>query len=164
MMLDGAWVKGESGPRLAIIWGVADATVEGYAAEASRTIQRNVDPDAVREQLGAGLNKVFRVAVKRGDARGAADVAKVYAPIAGVTDGDGAKVQLTFIQNTSTQIGQTIEDWLQQDWAARLRARLADRLQISGEPLDLVVAEAVATLTEGRALLDARILALRAGS
>ncbi len=64
LMVHLEWVTGVTGPELAKLWGVHPGTVEHDACEASRAVQRLVDPVAVqasvmaalREALGLGLD------------------------------------------------------------------------------------------------------------
>lgn len=58
MMRRGEWRRGESAGPLADEWGLAIATVEGIAAEASRVVAREVtDPERVKVDVSTVLMK-----------------------------------------------------------------------------------------------------------
>lgn len=54
LMRDGAWVRGATAPVLAERWGLAVATVEGYAAEAWRAVCDEADDAAEARPTIAG--------------------------------------------------------------------------------------------------------------
>lgn len=56
MMRDDEWIRGKSGPILAVEWGLSEYTVDKYAAEASRRVLSEIkDPDAL---MRTGLTKL----------------------------------------------------------------------------------------------------------
>jgi hypothetical protein len=94
-------------------------------------------------------------------------VAKVYAPIAGVTDSDAAKIQVNVVQQIAPQVGRTVEEWIQADTGALLREKLPALLpgvEADSEALGAIVGAVVAVLVEARPQLDARIRALGTGA
>src|SRR5262245_25567996 len=86
MMRELRWVRGKSAAELATAWGLATATVEGMAAEASRRVRAEVtDPDVVTETVACALDKVLRGALdrKKPDRRSAIMAADVWSRIVG---------------------------------------------------------------------------------
>lgn len=57
------WVTGETGPELAEQWGCSPGTVEHDACEASRAVQRQVDPGAVQKTVMAALHEGIGLAL-----------------------------------------------------------------------------------------------------
>lgn len=97
LMVNGAWVRGDTAPELAAHWGLATSTVEDYSSEASRWVKSMVDPEEVKQKLGFYLSKNLRIA--DGNPREVAEVAKAYAPLVGL--GDKAQVNILFDQRTN---------------------------------------------------------------
>lgn len=79
MMRRGEWRRGESSEPLAEEWGMALASVEDMAAEASRTVLREVtDPDRVKGDVAVVLMRDLErasAAAEFGDVARIADVA-----------------------------------------------------------------------------------------
>jgi hypothetical protein len=75
MMFALEWERGRSAPVLAQEWGLAVATVEGHAAEASRIVARSVaDVDAVKADVAVTLLENLK---RASSARKFGDVAKL---------------------------------------------------------------------------------------
>jgi hypothetical protein len=53
------WVSGQTGGELAELWGIHPGTVEHDACEASRAVQRQVDPGAVQATVMAALHEAL---------------------------------------------------------------------------------------------------------
>jgi hypothetical protein len=80
LMRRGEWVKGETGPELALEWGVSLAVVEDASAESSRVVRREVtDPAKMTEDIAANL--YARLA--NADDRDAAKIADVLSRVVG---------------------------------------------------------------------------------
>ena len=65
LMRRGRWVKRETQRELSAAWGVAVETVQGYSAEASRSLR--VDPeerDALRAELATYAARLRRIATR----------------------------------------------------------------------------------------------------
>jgi len=75
------WVRGKSAAELATSWGLATATVEGNAAEASRRIIG--DPDEARRDITAGCRKLFKHALDNNLHREAKAVGDLWADVSG---------------------------------------------------------------------------------
>lgn len=78
------WRRGKTGKPLADLWGVSEAAVRRYAAEASRIVRSEVqDPEEVGRTVCAALEQVLREAVADKDRRNAIQAAQVWATISG---------------------------------------------------------------------------------
>lgn len=75
------WERGRSGPPLARLWGVTEATVRDYAAEASRRVTAD-EAEVKREITVQGLD-LLRGAHREGERKDWAAVAKVLADVSG---------------------------------------------------------------------------------
>lgn len=84
LMRSGKYERGVTDKSLAVEWGVAVATVQGYTSEASKRIAKEVrDPDAVDADIGAFLRWAIQAARKSGRPREGIEAAKVWATLAG---------------------------------------------------------------------------------
>lgn len=81
MMLRLEWVRGVTGPDLAPIWGVAESTVNNYAAEASRQVIG--DEDEAKRDITAGARKLFKQAVEQGNSKAAKEMGDLWATVSG---------------------------------------------------------------------------------
>jgi hypothetical protein len=75
------WTRGKSGPPLARLWGVAEATVRDYAAEASRRI--TADETEARRDISVGCRELFVRAVQDVNFSGAKAVGELWASVSG---------------------------------------------------------------------------------
>ncbi len=81
LMYDLSWITGKTSKVLAKAWNLADSTVGGYAAEASRMI--TADSKSVKRDITVGARKLFVDAVNSGDAKSAAAIGKILADVSG---------------------------------------------------------------------------------
>lgn len=88
LMALGAWVTGETGVELALRWGLAESTVQGDAAEASRAQREALgNTDEMRAVVVGMLNEAGRRARKDRSPQGTHTLlrlAEVWARITGV--------------------------------------------------------------------------------
>jgi hypothetical protein len=75
------WERGKSGPPLARLWGVTEATVRDYAAEASRRV--TADAEEVRREITVRGLGMLRAAHHDGQARDFAALGKLLADVSG---------------------------------------------------------------------------------
>lgn len=84
LMRTGMWVRGVSALPLSELWGLAVATVEGYAAEASRIVAREVaDPEALKTEVATVLRENLHRASKAGEYKAVASLGDVVTKIMG---------------------------------------------------------------------------------
>lgn len=84
LMRDMRWRRGKTGRELAALWGVAPATVEHYAAEASRIVRAEVtDPTEVSRTVCSALEKVLFDALSDNDRKSVISAAQTWATISG---------------------------------------------------------------------------------
>lgn len=80
MMKGFSWRRGKSGPELAKEWGIALDTVEKMSAEASRAVARDLEPDALGQDIKLRMHEI----VKHGEPRDATKAAAVAASLLGL--------------------------------------------------------------------------------
>jgi hypothetical protein len=75
------WETGRTAPLIAVAWDLAESTIAGYSAEASRLVTG--DEHMARRDITAGCRKLFREAVDAGDKRGATAIGTLWAQVSG---------------------------------------------------------------------------------
>lgn len=95
MMNDNAW-EPTTGPLLAAYWGFSPLTVKQWADEASRNIERDVDPTNGKRFVSGALRRGVETAEATGDLKAIASLGTVYANVLRITD-NGTKVNVNVL-------------------------------------------------------------------
>ena len=126
MMRRNEWRRGETAPELGSEWGLATATVEGLAAEASRVVAREVtDPDRVKEDVSMVLSRDVHRASEAAAFGEVARLADVWTRIVGARAPERHEHAVVVAKYEALQPKQRAQ-WLR-DRAATMLAE-ADRL------------------------------------
>ena len=108
IMLELRWVKGVTGPELAAKWGVAVATVEGYAAEESRRIVG--DRDEARRDITAGCRVLMAQAVQDKNAKDFTAVGGLLAMVSGAKTPEEHIVTSTTMEATPAEAARMVRE------------------------------------------------------
>jgi hypothetical protein len=100
MMSELQWVKGKTGKLIAKHWGLSVSTVEGYSAEASRSLNSPRDREEAKALLMTGAFNAFREAILAGDAKSAKMMGDLLADVTGASE--PVKQELTHTLGDST--------------------------------------------------------------
>lgn len=106
------WSRGESAPVLAKEWGLATATVEALAAEASRVVAREVtNPEELQVEVATVLRENLHRASKAGEFNAVAKLGDVVTRIIGARAPEKHEVQLSEDQARAKYRELTGQDW-----------------------------------------------------
>lgn len=84
LMREVKWIRGVSAMSLAKQWGISEQRVHELAAEASKRVRAEVeDPDSVRRDVNAALQKILEDSIQDGDRRHALSAAKILTWVMG---------------------------------------------------------------------------------
>lgn len=83
MMRELRWERGKSAKLIAADWGIPEATVRGYSAEAHRIVMSEVNADEAGRDVAVALRKVLSDSLRDDDRKNAIKAAEVWATVSG---------------------------------------------------------------------------------